>query len=575
MPSVSCLLQIGLFANALAASRQPSDAIHSLNTTLGGRVRPIEPFSLPCYSKFNGRAVKRNEALCAERQAHYTDPAYRREMPGAYMSDTSSIDASDAASTDQCLLDPHDPTNPDAWEGRDCRLGNLPSYYIQVESAADALEAFRHARMYGVRLSIKTSGHSYVGDAGMKDSVLLWTRKLQHMKRHRRFVPSACPDTETFDAITTGAGVSCGEAYRYADEENVTIICGYSPTVGISGGWTQGGGHSVLSNVYGLGADRVVQFTVVTPDGRVRVANKCQNSDLFWALRGGGGGTYGLVMDSTHIVEPSIRLSVASISVPGRQDVVGAFLDLMVDTAIELARDGWGGHIYGNKIVYVNPLITTLDSAKKSMGRVTELANAYGGSSDISISPNWYHFFEAHVLSSSYPVGNLNLVGCQLVPASLFENRGDRQKVKSHLRRMLAEGRMGYIPADSPYLAGQSVEANETSVHPAWYSSLWQLCVAGRWEWNSTLDERVDVAQKLQRDSMRLRRLTGSGAAYKNEANPFTVDWKTAWYGGKYEALLIAKKKYDPQRLLRCWGCVGWQEQDAEESTYTAFNQIY
>lgn len=66
----------------------------------------------------------------------------------------------------------------------------------------------------------------------------------------------------------------------------------------------QGGGHSVLSNVYGLGADRVLQLRVVTPDGQLRVANACQNPDLFWALRGGGGGTFGVVMEATSEIIP-------------------------------------------------------------------------------------------------------------------------------------------------------------------------------------------------------------------------------------------------------------------------------
>jgi FAD/FMN-containing dehydrogenase len=63
--------------------------------------------------------------------------------------------------------------------------------------------------------------------------------------------------------------------------------------------------------VYGLGVDRVVQFKVVTPDGVYRTANECLNSDLFWALRGGGGNAFGVIMESSSVVEPKqIPLSV-------------------------------------------------------------------------------------------------------------------------------------------------------------------------------------------------------------------------------------------------------------------------
>jgi hypothetical protein len=109
------------------------------------------------------------------------------------------------------------------------------------------------------------------------------------------------------------------------------MIGGYHQTIGASGGWVQGGGHSVLSPVYGLGVDRVVseagwsqpcslidsssvdaqvQFKVVTPDGEYRVANECHNKDLFWALRGGGGSTWGVVLESSHKVEPKFQLQV-------------------------------------------------------------------------------------------------------------------------------------------------------------------------------------------------------------------------------------------------------------------------
>lgn len=72
----------------------------------------------------------------------------------------------------------------------------------------------------------------------------------------------------------------------------------------------QGGGHSILSPNFGLGIDRVVEFKVVTPDGQYRVANECQNEDLFWALRGGGGGTFGVVLETTQKVEPAMALQV-------------------------------------------------------------------------------------------------------------------------------------------------------------------------------------------------------------------------------------------------------------------------
>lgn len=79
--------------------------------------------------------------------------------------------------------------------------------------------------------------------------------------------------------------------------------------MGVVGGWLQGGGHGALTPRYGLGVDNVVEVEVVTVDGQVRTANLCQNSDLFWALRGGGGGTWGVVTKATFLAHPAEALA--------------------------------------------------------------------------------------------------------------------------------------------------------------------------------------------------------------------------------------------------------------------------
>ena len=77
-------------------------------------------------------------------------------------------------------------------------------------------------------------------------------------------------------------------AHRY----NQNIVAGNSNTVSV-GGYIAGGGHGIYSGRYGLAADNVLELEMVTPTGEVVTANECQNPDIFWAVRGGGGGTFG------------------------------------------------------------------------------------------------------------------------------------------------------------------------------------------------------------------------------------------------------------------------------------------
>lgn len=578
------ILVVVLSACVFASRSDTNFGLNALNQTLNGRIRQVEPLALPCFSSFEGSPVQRHDALCAQRQANYTNPQYRREQPGGYMYDTWTASASDPDSRDQCLLDPANPTNPAAWEKRDCRLGNLPTWYIAIRSASDAATVFRYAERFNMTLSIKNSGHTYLDDAGSAGSLLLWTRKLQKLRHHTNFVPKGChreatTTTATADggvhAITTGAGIGCGEAYEFAERNNATILCGYSPTVGLSGGWVMGGGHSVLSNVYGTGVDRVLQFKIVTPDGRLRTANKCQHPDLFWALRGGGGGTYGLVLESTHLVEPRLSMAVATVQLPSPDNrlLIAKFMDLLVDTAIDLAEDGWGGHIYGTRLVYVNPLITNVGKARRSLDRFVNFIASINGTFDVVISSSWYKFFQDFVLTGQYAVGNLQLIGTQLAPIDLFTSSDKRSQLKRLFHDELQRGNLPYVPVDFPYLARKKRRANDTSVLPAWYDALWEIGVGGQFLWNSTLKERQAVVTELQLGSRRVAKLTG-GYAYKNEANPFTPNWREAWYGAHYDALARIKEQYDPHRVLNCWGCVGWTERDALTSNYAAFTNM-
>lgn len=81
-----------------------------------------------------------------------------------------------------------------------------------------------------------------------------------------------------------------------------------SQTVGCLGGWMQGGGHSPATHDFGLGADQVLEAQVVLANGKIVTASPCQNSDLLFAIRGGGGGTYGVVVSTTpqQTLPPSI-----------------------------------------------------------------------------------------------------------------------------------------------------------------------------------------------------------------------------------------------------------------------------
>ena len=98
-------------------------------------------------------------------------------------------------------------------------------------------------------------------------------------------------------AIKMGAGIQAFEAYQFADSHGVRILGGECTTVGLAGGYTQGGGRSTLSSQYGLAADNALEWEVVTADGQYLIASQTQNQDLYWTLS--GGRTYAVVLSLT------------------------------------------------------------------------------------------------------------------------------------------------------------------------------------------------------------------------------------------------------------------------------------
>lgn len=95
-------------------------------------------------------------------------------------------------------------------------------------------------------------------------------------------------------------------------------------------GWFTGGGHGPLSSQYGMGADNLLEATVVTADGQILVANECQNTDIFFAIRGGGGSTYGIVTEAVMKAYPTPQTTTLTLLVQQLSpNTVREFWDLM------------------------------------------------------------------------------------------------------------------------------------------------------------------------------------------------------------------------------------------------------
>lgn len=127
---------------------------------------------------------------------------------------------------------------------------------------------------------------SYFGKSTGAGAISVWTHNLKNLE-----VLDWQGEHYSGLAIRAGAGVQGFEAIHFADTHDLVAVTGSCPTVGLAGGYTQGGGHSSLASKFGLAADNALEFEVVDGSGNVLIANREENTDLFWALSGGGGST--------------------------------------------------------------------------------------------------------------------------------------------------------------------------------------------------------------------------------------------------------------------------------------------
>ncbi|THH16525.1 hypothetical protein EW146_g4120 [Bondarzewia mesenterica] len=556
---------LGLLEGIVLASCQQHASVASsdweqLHQKVQGRLYEGTPFSKPCFDDHDS-------AECHAIVAGYSNDTFRSQYFGAYVN--TNWETCQAIRNDSCLLDYTDPANifPTLPPNR-CLIGSVPQHYIDVRTHEDVAAAFDFSKKTRVPLIIKNTGHDYKGRSSAPNSLALWTHNMKNMSYDPTFVPEGCATPSP--GVTVGAGVQWGEAYPFAEAHNITLVGGSDKGVGVSGGWLQGGGHGALTNTMGMGVDRVLQFKVVTPDGQYRVANACQNEDLFFALRGGGGGTFGVVLESTTLASPQVTLQVVVVTWTNPNATLTESLwSILVDNAEKWANEGWGGFVAGQSVIYITP---TLDKnqAAESMKPVIDfgekvMQDGVVGAQLLALEfPSWYTFFDTFASTDSADVGVELALASRLIPSANFSNSTSRSELLTALLKAheISPGLRFLVSPPTSY-KGDGM----TSVTEAWRDSIYHITLVETWLWNATVEVKKEKYKGASQAINHLRRITPD-AAYSNEADVHEPNHEVSFWGSHYPKLLAIKNKYDPDHLLDCWQCVGWHANSPRFACY-------
>ena len=328
-----------LFANTNARRLRPSDpswpspsAWKQLNDAVGGNLIPV-----------NSPLSAEGDAAKLLSGSDIKNPYYIGDQPGL----TQTLGWVDAWAT-------------------------KPSVYaVAARNAHDIAAAVNFARENNLRLAVKGGGHSYQGTSNAPDSLLIWTRHMNDITMHPAFVPQGCEHTvQPQPAVTVGAGTIGMQAYQAVTTKGGKYVQGGGCTTVCLGGLVQSGGFGSYSKHFGSAAGNLLEAEVVTADGQIRIANACTNPDLFWALKGGGGGTFGVVSKMTLRMHDLpeffgiVNFTVKAESDDSYRRLIREFVSFYHD---HLFNDRWGEQ------AHVNP-DNTLVIAMSSYGMDAEQA---------------------------------------------------------------------------------------------------------------------------------------------------------------------------------------------------------
>ncbi|KAJ5018350.1 FAD-linked oxidoreductase ZEB1 [Colletotrichum sp. SAR 10_99] len=378
---------------------------------------------------------------------------------------------------------------------------------VHSPCAKDVQAAIKFAREHNLRLNVKNTGHG--------------SSKLCSES------PALNSTTSTPQlAMTFGAGIQDDEAFRAAAEHEVVVVGGTNAKlistkdVGLVG-WAVAGGHGWLTSEYGMGADSIIEATVVTPTGDIITANECQNSEIFWAIRGGGGGTFGVITELTVKAHPMPQATTWILNVD-RKALAAPVLSKLQDAASE----------------------------------VTVFSN-------ITYFPDWFTVYEMlPVAALSGAAGGGGATVSTLIPAAPLTD--NVQKMAQVLEAVGPRAEPPSSGISNPTVAGGLIASSvpvDNALNPAWREAVVHFLVKRGWD-DSVAYPQVAYAVDDATDRVggALRSLAPGSGAYINEADDREPDWQKTFWGPNYDRLLEIKKKYDPDSIQWCHRCVGSED---------------
>jgi len=399
--------------------------------------------------------------------------------------------------------------------------GARPDAVVLPRDSRDVQALLRWADRHDVRVATRSGGHSYAGYSTVDEGIVVDLRRLRAISvdrgGRRASIGAGAQMIEVVDALARHGGAVPG---------------GSCPTVGF-GGLALGGGYGLASRAFGLTADNVTGLVVITPDGRLRRVDARHDPDLFWALRGGGGGNFGIVTRFEVRVHRVRAAAHFSASFPS----AGAAL---------AAWEAWAPE--------TDPRLTSV--LQLGTGSATAVGQYLGSETRLAglLGPLRRAGATVTTGSSSYAALQVRWGNGRTTPRTTFS-------AKSHYVRERLPGRVrDALLAELARGAGVAGLGNGQLILDAYGGALNRPRARGTAFVHR--DERYSIQYLAYHDDggaasrAWLRRMHGivaphASGAYQNYMDAELRGWRRAYYGRNLDRLEQVRAEYDPDRRFR------------------------
>ena len=336
-----------------------------------------------------------------------------------------------------------------------------------------------------------------------------------------------------------------------------------------------------MTRNFGTGADQVLSARIVLASGEVINATPCENEDLFYAIRGGGPGTYGVVTQITVKTYPTTNVHLFYVVLWSEaNDTIPQFLDAM--TAIykslpELSTIGFAGYGYWvahstdglGDLLYTNvwnqafTIIGENDQEAQKLFQPFQdrlmSFNASGSGISLNITKSTYPTYGSYFANktgTNAEVGGISALSSRFLDTAALTN-------ETRLRQAMEI--LGGEPGKPVYHTlvhhgletTQGLQVNNSAVQPGWYNSI-VLDIFERDVVNMNVADNFEPFYSIREEIEPMyRELAPSVGTYMNEADWGSANWQKDFFGIHWERLSKIKAKYDPESMFYCGTCVG------------------